>query len=168
MANSYYPLLFSPIKLAPGLELRHRIVMAPMATNFADEYGSPTENQVAYYRLRARKGVALIVTESNYVRDDGKNGPTRMGLHSDHVLPAHKRLVQTVHEEGAKVCAQLHFGGYTVGPNLIGRLPLSCSAVPLDTKGEPGVGRIPRKMSVADIQELIGCYAAAAVRAREA
>jgi 2,4-dienoyl-CoA reductase-like NADH-dependent reductase (Old Yellow Enzyme family)/thioredoxin reductase len=168
MANTNFPLLFSPITLAPGLELKNRIVMAPMATNFADEYGSPTENQVAYYRLRARKSVALIVTESNYVRDDGKNGPTRMGLHGDHVLPAHKRLTQTVHEEGGKVCAQLHFGGYTVGPNLIGRLPLSCSAIPLDTKGEPGVGLIPRKMDANDIKELVGCYAAAAVRAREA
>jgi 2,4-dienoyl-CoA reductase-like NADH-dependent reductase (Old Yellow Enzyme family)/thioredoxin reductase len=142
--------------------------MAPMATNFADEFGSPTDNQMAYYRLRARKGVALIVTESNYVREDGKGAPTRMGLHSNHVIPAHKRLVQTVHQEGAKVCAQLHFGGPTIGPQVTGRFPLSCSAVPLDTKGELGVGLIPRKMSVKDIKELVGCYAAAAGRAREA
>jgi 2,4-dienoyl-CoA reductase-like NADH-dependent reductase (Old Yellow Enzyme family)/thioredoxin reductase len=142
--------------------------MAPMATNFADEFGSPTENQLAYYRLRARKGVALIVTESNYVREDGKGAATRMGLHTDGVIPAHRRLVRTVHEEGAKVCAQLHFGGCTISPQVTGRFPLAASAVPLDTKGEPGVGLIPRKMSIQDIQELVGCYAAAAGRAQEA
>lgn len=168
MTHSYFPNLFSPIKLAEGFELKNRIVMAPMATNFADENGSPTENQLSYYRLRARKGVALIITESNYVREDGKNGPTRMGLHSDHVIPSHKRLTKAVHDEGGKVCAQLHFGGYTISPKLTGRYPLSSSATPLDTKGEVGVGQIPRKMSVRDIKELVQCYAAAARRACEA
>jgi 2,4-dienoyl-CoA reductase-like NADH-dependent reductase (Old Yellow Enzyme family)/thioredoxin reductase len=168
MSNKYFPHLFSPIKLAEGLELKNRIVMAPMATNFATEHGAPTENQLAYYRLRARKGVALIVTESNYVREDGKNGPTRMGLHSDDVISAHKRLTEAVHEEGGKICAQLHYGGYTISPLLTGRYPLSCSATPLDTKGEIGIGLIPRKMSVKDIRELIECYASAARRATEA
>lgn len=142
--------------------------MAPMATNFADEYGSPTPNQYAYYRLRARKGIGMIVTETNYVREDGKNGRTRMGLHSDHVLPSHRLLTKAVHEEGAKVCAQLHFGGHTITPGIIGRYPLSCSATPLNTKGQNLVGLIPRKMSVADIKELIGCFADAAHRAVEA
>lgn len=168
MAHKYFPNLFSPIKLAEGLELKNRIVMSPMATNFADEYGSPTENQYAYYRLRARKGVALIVTESNYVREDGKNGPTRMGLHNDGVIPSHRRLTEAVHEEGAKVCAQLHFGGYTISPQLTGRYPLSCSATPLDTKGQAGIGHIPRKMTVKDIKELIRRYADAAERAIKA
>lgn len=168
MKPTNFPNLFSPIKLADGLELKNRIVMAPMATNFADECGSPTENQFAYYRLRARKGVALIVSESNYVREDGKNGPTRMGLHSDHVIPAHKLLTQAVHEEGGKVCAQLHYGGYTISPQITGRYPLSCSATPLDTKGEVSVGLIPRKMSMRDIHDLVQCYGAAAGRAREA
>ncbi len=168
MTHKYFSNLFSPIKLAEGLELKNRIVMAPMATNFADEYGSPTEDQVAYYRLRARKGVSLIVSESNYVREDGKNGPTRMGLHNDHVIPAHKRLTEAVHEEGGKVCAQLHYGGYTISPQVTGRYPNSCSATPLDTKGEVSVGSIPRKMSVKDINDLVQCYAAAAGRAVEA
>lgn len=168
MAHKFFPHLFSPIKLAEGLELKNRIVMAPMATNFATEYGAPTENQCAYYGLRARKGVALIVTESNYVREDGKNGPTRMGLHTDDVIPAHQRLTKAVHEEGGKICAQLHYGGYTISPLLTGRYPMSCSATPLDTKGEIGIGLIPRRMSVRDIEELIECYAAAAQRAVEA
>lgn len=160
-----YPRLFSPITLTKGLELRNRIVMAPMATNFADENGNPTKNQYAYYRLRARKGVALIVTESNYVREDGKNGRTRMGLHDDAVIPSHTRLAQAVHEEGGKVCAQLHYGGYTISPKVIGRYPLSCSASPLMSRGENLVGQIPRKMSVQDIKDLIACYADAAYRA---
>lgn len=160
-----YPRLFSPIKLAEGLELRNRIVMAPMATNFADEFGRPTRNQYAYYRLRARKGVALIVTESNYVREDGKNGKTRMGLHNDDVIPSHQLLTKAVHEEGAKVCAQLHYGGYTISPKLLGHYPLSCSASPLMSRGDNLVGQIPRKMSVQDIKELVSRYADAAYRA---
>lgn len=160
-----YSRLFSPIKLADGLELRNRIVMAPMATNFADAFGVPTPDQYAYYRYRARKGVAMIVTESNYVREDGKNGPTRMGLHSDHVIPSHQKLTRAVHEEGAKVCAQLHHGGYTISPKLVGRYPISFSASPLMTRGDNLVGQIPRKMSIKDIKDLILCYANAVERA---
>jgi len=163
-----YPKLFSPIKLADGLELRNRLVMAPMATNFADESGVPTPNQHAYYKLRARKGIGMIVSETNYVREDGKNSRNRMGLHGDHVISSHIQLTQAVHEESVKICAQLHFGGYTISPKIIGRYPLSCSATPLNTKGENLVGLIPRKMNEEDIKDLITCYADAAGRAVEA
>ena len=63
---SSFPNLFSPIQIGE-LKLKNRIVLAPMATNYGTDKGRMTERQIQYYLERARGGVGLIVTESNYL-----------------------------------------------------------------------------------------------------
>jgi 2,4-dienoyl-CoA reductase-like NADH-dependent reductase (Old Yellow Enzyme family) len=46
------------------MELRNRIVMAPMGTRYAEE-GFVTEQQKNYYAARAKGGVGLIVTKDS-------------------------------------------------------------------------------------------------------
>ena len=53
--SSHYPHLMSPGKIA-GLELRNRIVLAAMGSNFAAEDGHCTERLNAYYEARAKGG----------------------------------------------------------------------------------------------------------------
>jgi 2,4-dienoyl-CoA reductase-like NADH-dependent reductase (Old Yellow Enzyme family) len=55
--------IFSPQQIGP-LELKNRIVMAPMATHYADETGAVTERLKNYYLERARGGAGLIIVES--------------------------------------------------------------------------------------------------------
>ena len=50
--NVHYSQLLSPGKIA-GLELRNRIVMAAMGSEFANEDGSIGERLIAYYEARA-------------------------------------------------------------------------------------------------------------------
>jgi 2,4-dienoyl-CoA reductase-like NADH-dependent reductase (Old Yellow Enzyme family) len=47
--------LFSPVSIGT-LELKNRIVMPPMGTNFATTEGLVTERQIAYYVERAKGG----------------------------------------------------------------------------------------------------------------
>jgi 2,4-dienoyl-CoA reductase-like NADH-dependent reductase (Old Yellow Enzyme family) len=55
--------LFQPIQIYT-LELKNRIIMAPMATHFADEAGAVTDRLKNYYAERARGGTGLIMIES--------------------------------------------------------------------------------------------------------
>jgi 2-enoate reductase len=48
--------LFSPLSIG-SLKLENRIVMPPMATNFASLEGYVTDKQIDYYVERAKGGV---------------------------------------------------------------------------------------------------------------
>ena len=53
--------LFQPIVVG-GLELRNRIVMAPVATGLSARDGSVSQREIDYYAERAKGGVGLITT----------------------------------------------------------------------------------------------------------
>jgi 2,4-dienoyl-CoA reductase-like NADH-dependent reductase (Old Yellow Enzyme family) len=97
-------MLFTPIRIG-SLELKNRIVMAPMATHYADETGTVTERLRNYYAERARGGAGLITIESGYIHPLGRGGTRRMGLHEDRLIPGLKGLVDAVHGQGAKICS---------------------------------------------------------------
>lgn len=159
--------LFSPITIG-NLKLPNRIVQAPMATNFATTSGEVTEQQIAYYAERAKGGVGLITTESNYVSVEGRGSMRRLGLTAQDVLTGHKRLVEAVHKHGVAVCAQLHHAGSAASREAIGEYPVSCSATILPTRGEPVIGIIPRALRREEIKNLVLAFGVAATRAREA
>ncbi len=55
-----YPKLFSPLRIG-AMQLRNRVVMAPMTRSRATDDDLVTDLHVAYYRQRANAG--LIITE---------------------------------------------------------------------------------------------------------
>lgn len=61
MTGMKYPKLFGPGRIG-NLTTRNRIVMPPMATNFAGPWGEPTERLIKYYAERAKGGAGLIIT----------------------------------------------------------------------------------------------------------
>ena len=66
--------LFRPFRLK-SLELKNRIVMAPMTRTKAPQ-GVPGEANAAYYRRRAEGGVGLILSEGTVVgRPASRNDP---------------------------------------------------------------------------------------------
>ena len=48
--------LFRPIRIG-SMEVKNRLVMAPMGTNLGSEQGEPTPSMISYYTARARGGV---------------------------------------------------------------------------------------------------------------
>ena len=106
-----YPHLLSPVSIGP-MELRNRIVMAPMGVEIVDADGHANDGIIAYYEERARGGVGLIVTEvcaMAYPR--GANSVHQLGLSDDSFVPDLRRLTDRVHEHGAKIAIQLvHHG----------------------------------------------------------
>lgn len=100
--------LFAPVRLG-ALELRNRIVMAPMTRSRADNTGVPTDIMVEYYRQRA--GAGLIISEGIAPSADGLGYCRTPGIYSPDQVAAWRRVTAAVHAEGGQIVAQLmHVG----------------------------------------------------------
>ena len=100
--------LFTPLKLG-ALELRNRVVMAPMTRSRASEDGLPTDIMVDYYRQRATAG--LIISEGIAPSADGRGYCRTPGIYNEGQVEAWARVTDAVHEKGGCMVAQLmHVG----------------------------------------------------------
>jgi 2,4-dienoyl-CoA reductase-like NADH-dependent reductase (Old Yellow Enzyme family)/thioredoxin reductase len=145
------------------LSLPNRVVMTTVKLGYAGKDGGVTDRHVAFYRRRAEGGVGLLTTEPLYVRPDGRELPTQMGLHEDSLVEGQRWLVDEVHRAGGRIMAHLNHAGRAANPKLVGEVDLlSASEVRC-----PANGAKPRSMDSADIQEVIKAFGEAARRARE-
>jgi len=110
MANPYSPLL-QPGRIGT-LELRNRIVMAPMGSNFAESDGSCGERIQAYYEARAKGGAGLLIMGVCGVAFPlGSCEPYQVGVSEDRFIPGLARLAERAHAHGAKIAMQLQHAG---------------------------------------------------------
>jgi len=155
--------------LRPGrinqLDVRHRIMVAPMEKSMANTDGSLSERYIEYVRERARGGACLIQLESTYVDEGGRGNPFQVGFHHDGTVPAMKRLAEALHSEGALLSLELHHGGRQASPTASGRQPIAPSAIGSTAMGP---GAIPRAMTGADIADVVDAYRHAARRCLDA
>src|SRR6476646_3685257 len=92
-------LLFSPYRLG-RIELRNRVVMAPMTRSRA--LGNvPGELVATYYAQRAEAG--LIVTEGTSPAPDGLGYARIPGLFNDAQVKGWKLVTDAVHRRGGKM-----------------------------------------------------------------
>lgn len=103
MANK----IFEPIKFG-GLELKNRIVMAPM-TRCRAINNIPNDLMAIYYGQRAAAG--LIVTEGTSPSLNGLGYCRIPGIFSDEQIIGWKKVADAVHEKGAKMFVQLMHTG---------------------------------------------------------
>ncbi|HWQ54367.1 MAG TPA: NADH:flavin oxidoreductase/NADH oxidase [Bryobacteraceae bacterium] len=86
--------LFTPFRVA-GLELRNRIVIAPMCQYSADE-GRATDWHVIHLGHLALSGAALLTIEATAVVPEGRISPRDLGLWSDETETALARTLASV------------------------------------------------------------------------
>jgi 2,4-dienoyl-CoA reductase-like NADH-dependent reductase (Old Yellow Enzyme family)/thioredoxin reductase len=155
--------LFEPIKVG-NVTLKNRVVMAPMATNFATQDGLVTDQLIDFYVERAKNDVGLIIVECACIDSPrGKNVAHELGVDRDECIPGLRRLASAIHEAGAKAALQIHHAGSLAKSSITGMRPISCSAVPSRVTGE-----IPEVLSSEDIERLIEAFAEGARRAKDA
>jgi len=158
---SRYPHLFAAGRIG-RVELRNRILMAPMEKNLALPTGAPSQRYVDYCQARAAGGAALILLESMYVHPAGKNHRYQLGIHADDLLPGYRRLVDACHRHGALVGAELQFAGRETSSAITGTQPVAPSAVPCTALTG---GDVPRPLELHEIRMLVVAFAEAARRA---
>jgi len=142
--------------------IKNRFVRSATYEGMASEDGKVTDRLVELYKNLAKGGTGLIITGYMYVQQIGKGAPYMTGIDSDGFIPGLKRIADTVHQygDGCKVAVQLvHCGRQT---SLV-ETPLAPSAV-----FEPVINKMPREMTIREIEETIEAFAEAARRAKEA
>jgi 2,4-dienoyl-CoA reductase-like NADH-dependent reductase (Old Yellow Enzyme family) len=154
--------LFQPFRLK-SLELRNRIVMAPMTRSFSPG-GVPEVNVADYYARRARDEVGLIVSEGTVVnRPASSNDPDIPRFFGAKPLAGWKTVIDSVHAAGGLMAPQLwHMG--VVAPKDSGWLPSAPFEGPSGYVAPGKVGGVA--MTGADIAETVEAFAQAAAAAK--
>ncbi len=154
--------LSQPFKVR-SLEVKNRIVMAPMTRAFAPE-GIPGEPNAAYYRRRAEGGVGLILSEGTVVdRPASYNQQGVPFFHGEAPFAGWKGVIQAVHRAGGRMGPQIWHTGSTKGGS--GWEPDAPVESPSGLLA-PGTPR-GKQMNEEDIADTVAAFARSAAAARE-
>ena len=154
--------LFSQINIGT-MNLKNRMIMAPMQTNYADEEGHVTDQHIAYHVARAKGGVAYNTTGQTTVSFQGRYNRRMLCVYDDKFVPGFKRLADSVHSAGGMLVIQLNHCGPKADPEATGMPVVGPS--PVEDNPKSGV---PVEISEQGIQETVSDFARAALRAKTA
>lgn len=162
--------LFEPVVFGE-LQLKNRIIMAPLTRCRAGAGRVPTPLMAEYYEQRASAG--LIIAEATSICPMGVGYPNTPGIWSKEQIEGWKQVTEKVHKANGKIVLQLWHVGRLSDPSFLeGRQPVSASNIPAD--GHPSHVRpmksydAPHPLSIAEIQEVIQDYKQGAINAKEA
>lgn len=120
-----YDMLFSPMKIGK-VEIKNRVVMAPMCMGFGQFDGRVTPAMMDHYVERAKGGVGLIITEITRINDiTGAASFGQMGITHDYQIPPLKEMADRIHSYGSKIFVELHHPGRQNLGLMMGTVPLS-------------------------------------------
>lgn len=155
-----------------NLDLKNRVVMAPMTRSRADNEALAATDLIAeYYAQRASAG--LIISEGTHINEQAIGSIHVPNIYTKEQIDGWKKVTAAVHRKGGKIFAQLWHVGRISHPNLLnGKLPLAPSAVNPQFKAYTRKGFsetiTPQAMSTEDIHQTILDFQQAAVNALEA
>lgn len=177
-SGSANPVLFRPFMLR-GLEVRNRLWVAPMcqyqsvAENGSGE-GVASEWHTQHLSSMGRGGAGLVMVEATAVVPEGRITPRCLGIYNDEQEKVFaQNVVPQVHAHGAKIGLQLAHAGRKAStyPLLPGQ-PLGLisgddggwEVVGPSAIAFPGLS-VPRALTVAEIDEIVGAFVVGAQRA---
>jgi 2,4-dienoyl-CoA reductase-like NADH-dependent reductase (Old Yellow Enzyme family) len=155
--------------------------MAPMCQYSAapegEAVGAPTDWHFAHLAARASGGTGLILTEATAVSPEGRISPYDLGIWNDVQADAFRRITSFVTSQGAVAGIQLAHagrkastertwvdGGRPIAPDEpYGWTPVAPSAVPFSP-----ASTVPEELSAERVRAIVGEFAEAARRARDA
>ncbi len=111
-------ILFKPSSIGQ-MTLKNRIIKSAFIENMATPNGLPTEDTLRYYERLARGGVGLIITGMAYVNRLGKGQPLQHGADTDEMIPAWRRITDSVHGLGGKIAMQIVHCGRQTNPKAL-------------------------------------------------
>ena len=162
--------LFEALQVG-AIELKNRVVMAPLTRLRGTVDHLPTPLMVDYYRQRA--GAGMIITEGTPVSPMGVGYAQVPGIWSAEQTELWKPVTAAVQEAGGKILAQIwHVGRVSDSSFLNGKQPVAPSAL-----APPGTVtlirpkkefEVPRALSVDEIHQVIDEFRQGAKNAKEA
>jgi 2,4-dienoyl-CoA reductase-like NADH-dependent reductase (Old Yellow Enzyme family)/glycerol-3-phosphate dehydrogenase len=155
--------LFEKTKIG-SMELKNRIVMAPMGSGLPNVDGTVSEQLIDYCVRRAVGGAALIVVE--YCSPDPEQFliPTELRLTDDKYISGLSVLARAIKDHGARAALQLMHPGRGAMSMFTGNQPVAPSPILFDW---PFLEQ-PRELTSQDIDVIVERFAEAARRAKDA
>lgn len=163
--------LLKPVSIGE-LELKNRVIMAPMTRNRADNKdNAPTELHAEYYAQRANAG--LIISEGSQISKAAEGYINTPGIYTESQVNGWEKVTKAVHENDGKIFLQLWHCGRISHPKFHdGEKPLAPSAVNPETQAYTQDGFEdtvePQAMSIADIKQTVIDFKHAAENAKKA
>jgi N-ethylmaleimide reductase len=139
------------------LQLKNRMVMAPLTRSRAREGNLPSDMAATYYSQRA--GAGLIITEATQAGAGGQGYISTPGLHDEAQARAWKEVTDAVHAKNGLIFVQLwHVGRISHPVFRNGELPVAPSAIAprgVQTYTSEGLQPIPTPRAL-DTEEIPG------------
>ncbi len=168
------PHLFTPLTLRE-VTFVHRAWMSPMmqfaAVPEGKDLGTPSDWHLQHLGSRAVAGAALVMTEATAIEPDGRSSDYDLGLWNDRQAESFRRITRFISAQGAVPGIQLvHAGrkGSTGRPWPDDERPQRGWATVGPSQLAFGRYPAPAEMSIGDIADTVGSFAAAARRAASA
>lgn len=155
-----------------GIQLKNRVVMAPMTRSRSDNPDNvATELTAQYYKQRSSAG--LIITEGTYISPAAVGAINVPAIYTKEQVDGWKLVTDAVHKQGGKIFAQLWHVGRLSHPDLLnGELPMAPSALnpfyQVFTNNGFKDTVVAREMTLEDIQKTISDFKNAAINAMKA
>lgn len=153
------------------LNLKNRVVMAPLTRSRATVDRVPTAMMAEYYAQRASAG--LIISEATVISEEANGYTQTPGLFTNAQVEGWKLTTNAVHQKGGLIVAQLWHVGRVSHPDLLnGETPVSASDV--KQAGQVSLLRpkrdyvAPRPLEVSEIHAITAQFKQAAIKAKKA
>jgi N-ethylmaleimide reductase len=163
--------LFDPVSVGL-LELKNRVVMAPMTRTRAGELGIPEAMHATYYAQRA--GAGLLITEGANISPQARGYIGTPGIWNEAQIKGWSAVTEAVHAAGSKIVLQLwHVGRIShVDLQPEGADPVAPSALRSTGNVYTAEGFVqasmPRALAIEEMADIIAQYRTAAENAKRA
>lgn len=148
-----------------GMQIQHRIGMAPLTRFRASDSRTPVEIMVDYYTQRSAVPGTLLISEGTVACASGAGGfDNAPGIWTEEHIAGWKAVTDAVHRKGCFIFCQIFSMGRVAtaeGAKKEGVSVLAPSAIPLD---EPGAA-VPRAMTREEIQQCVDDFVKASKNA---
>jgi 2,4-dienoyl-CoA reductase (NADPH2) len=165
------------------LTLKNRMIVSAMGTNLADPEGYVSQRIIDFHERHAQGGVGLIVLGVTGIGwPHGGNLPRQVAISDDRFIPGLTKMTAAVHQHGTKIAAQIHHGGMTSTEDIRAGRPIWVPSIPVSKSGNFIDGFLESElaamydptapppqmhvMTLENIDELVGLFTRAAVRAK--
>ena len=163
--------LFKPLSIG-NLNLKNRIVLAPMTRARAGSERVPNDLMAEYYHQRSSAG--LLITEAAVVSKQGIGWIDSPGIYTKQMVEGWRKVTERIKPTGTPIFLQLwHCGRSSHSDFRNGELPVSASAIKLNgdyihTPLGKKPYETPRALSAEEIRSTVNDYRKAAVNAKDA
>ena len=151
--------LFQTYTFNNGVEVKNRLVVAPMTHWASDEEGHITDVERSFLKDRAQN-FGMFITAATLVSPEGKAFAGEPFAVDSNDLPSLKEVAEIIHAQGAKAVLQIHHGGKLAPNDLLN----GKNKVAPSRDQETGA----REMTVSEIEATIQAYGRATELAIEA